>query len=278
MTITSLQTRQTPAFTKRYLEKGIGMSGIYNKITVITGGTSGIGRAAARAFAAEGAVICILGRNAGRAEKVLEEIQDNGGSAEFYHCDITVAEEIHDTIGKIIQQYGRIDILFNSAGISPTGTVETTPFSDFKKVMEADLYSIFLLSQEVIGSMKEQGGGNIINIAGTYGMHPVPNKAGYACAKAGVISLTRSIAIDFARQGIRCNAISPGYVDTPLNDGFPTEKRDRFLERYQPDPEVITAEAIANAAVFLASDESRNITGQNLVVDGGTEACLYYLH
>lgn len=254
------------------------MSGIHNKITVITGGTSGIGRAAARAFAAEGAVICILGRNAARAEKVLEEIQDNGGSAEFYPCDITVAEEIHDTIDKILQQYGRIDILFNSAGISPTGTVETTTFSDFKKVMEADLYSIFLLSQEVIGSMKAQGGGNIINIAGTYGMHPVPNKAGYACAKAGVISLTRSIAIDFARQGIRCNAISPGYVDTPLNDGFPTEKRDRFLERYQPDPEVITAEAIANAAVFLASDESRNITGQNLVVDGGTEACLYYLH
>lgn len=254
------------------------MSGIHNKITVITGGTSGIGRAAARVFAAEGAVICILGRNAARAEKVLEEIQNNGGSAEFYHCDITVAEEIHDTIDKILQQYGRIDILFNSAGISPTGTVETTTFSDFKKVMEADLYSIFLLSQEVIGSMKEQGGGNIINIAGTYGMHPVPNKAGYACAKAGVISLTRSIAIDFARQGIRCNAISPGYVDTPLNDGFPTEKRDRFLERYQPDPEVITAEAIANAAIFLASDESRNITGQNLVVDGGTEACLYYLH
>lgn len=254
------------------------MSGIHNKIAVITGGTSGIGRAAAGAFAAEGAVICILGRNSARADKIVEEIQRSGGKAEFYPCDITVEEEIRDTVDKMIQQHGRIDILLNSAGISPVGTVETTTFSDFKKVMEADLYSIFLLSQAVIGTMKRQGGGCIINIAGTYGMHPVPNKVGYACAKAGVISLTRSIAIDFARQGIRCNAISPGYVDTSLNDGFPTEKRNRFLERYQPDPEVITAEAIANAAVFLASDESRNITGQNLVVDGGTEACLYYLH
>lgn len=270
--------RLTPEYIKRYAEKEIGMSGINNKITVITGGTSGIGRAAAKAFAAEGAVICILGRNAHRAENVLEEIQKNGGRAQFYPCDVTREEEVRDTVNKILQQHGRIDILFNSAGISPTGTVETTDFSDFKKVMEADLYSIFLLSQAVIGAMKEQGEGNIINIAGTYGMHPVPNKVGYACAKAGVISLTRSIAMDFARQGIRCNAISPGYVDTPLNDGFPTEKRDRFLERYQPDPEVITAEAIANAAVFLASEESRNITGQNLVVDGGTEACLYYLH
>lgn len=254
------------------------MDGMKDKVVVITGGTSGIGRATAKAFAEKGATICFLGRDVTKGVVVQQEIQKAGVTSQFFCCDVTNEEEIFRTVYDILRQFGKIDILFNCAGISPTGTIETTSFSDFQKVMETDLYSVFLLSKAVIGSMKEKGTGNIINVAGTYGMRPVPNKVGYACAKAGVISLTRSIAMDFARCGIRCNAISPGYVDTPLNDEFPQDKRDRFLERYQPSPEMITAEAIANAAVFLASDQSKHITGQNLVVDGGTEACLYYLH
>lgn len=254
------------------------MGRLQNQIAVITGGTSGIGRATAKIFAEEGAVACILGRSKEKAEQLVSEIVLAGGKAENFLCDVTDAQQIGRTIQDVFTKYGSIDILFNCAGVSPVGTVATTSFEDFKRVMEVDLYSIFLTCHYAIPYMEQKKRGNIINVTGTYGVRPVPNKAGYACAKAGGNSLTKSIAIDYARQGIRCNAISPGFVDTPLNSGFETERRDAFLEKYQPLEAVIQAEDIAKTAVFLASDDSSNITGQNIVVDGGSEACLYYLH
>lgn len=254
------------------------MKELEGRVAVITGGTSGIGSSTAEYFAKAGAVVCILGRSAEKAEAVTEKIRSSGGSAAYFICDITSEEEINNTFDEIKREYDRIDVLFNSAGYSPVGNVKTTAFSDFKKVIEVDLYSIFLTSKAVIPYMEAQGGGVIINIAGTYGVRPVPDKAGYSCAKAAVISLTKSIAIDFARSGIRCNAISPGFVETPLNDGFDGEKRDNFLEKYQPAAYILQPEDIAGAAVYLASDISRGITGQNIIIDGGSEACLYYLH
>jgi len=254
------------------------MDKLKDKVVIITGGTSGIGSVTAECFASEGAISCILGRNHKKAEKIVEKIRQMGNQAYFFICDITSEEEIQKTVKEIYEQFGKIDVLYNSAGISPAGDVVTTSFQDFKNVMETDLYSIFLTSHIVIPYMEKENGGSIINIAGTYGVRPVPNKVGYACAKAGALSITKSVAIDFARKNIRCNAISPGFVETPLNDGFDGERRDNFLEKYQPANFIIQSEDIANAAVFLASEESRGITGQNIVVDGGSEACLYYLH
>jgi NAD(P)-dependent dehydrogenase (short-subunit alcohol dehydrogenase family) len=124
--------------------------------------------------------------------------------------------------------------------------------------------------------MEKQEGGVILNMVGTFGIKPIPNKAGYSCAKAGALSITRSVAIEFARSNIRCNAICPGFVDTPLNKGFTGKAREEFLDRYQPMTIKIQSSDIAKTALFLASEEARAITGQAIVVDGGTEAGLYY--
>lgn len=254
------------------------MKELEGRVAVITGGTSGIGRSTAEVFAQAGAIVCILGRNREKAEEIIKKMNADEEQAAYFLCDITSEEEVKKTVDDVYERYGRIDILFNSAGISPAGNIKTTLFSEFKRVMEVDLYSIFLTSQAVIPYMEKAGKGTIINISGTYGVRPVPDKAGYSCAKAGVISLTKSIAIDFARAGIRCNAISPGFVETPLNEGFDGERRDNFLEKYQPADFIIQPEDIGWTALYLASDHSRGITGQNLIVDGGSEACLYYLH
>lgn len=175
----------------------------------------------------------------------------------------------------VVDTFGRIDVYFTIAGISPMGTAVTTSVEDFRKVVALDMESVFLGCKYSIPYMEKQGGGVILNLAGTYGIRPTPNKLGYSAAKAGALSITRSVAIDFARSNIRCNAICPGFVNTPLNNGFEGEARQRFLDTYQPAPFEIQARDIAETALFLASDEARAITGQAIVVDGGTEASLY---
>lgn len=247
-----------------------------DKVVVVTGGGSGMGKVACEKFAEEGATVCVLDLNGAAATATVEGILAKGGLAAAYVADISNEEQMEKAFAEIHAAHGRIDVLFNNAGISPEGTVGTTSFADFQKVLAIDLHSVFLGCKCALPYMEKQGGGVILNNAGTFGIKPIPNKAGYACAKAGVVSLTRSVAIDFAKQNIRCNAICPGFVDTPLNKGFTGEARDTFLAKYQPMELRIQAEDIANTALFLASDAARAITGQLVAVDGGTEACLYY--
>lgn len=247
-----------------------------NKVAVITGGGSGLGKLACEMFASQGATVCVVDINEGAATAAAEAINAGGGKAKAFVADISSPEQMSALFENIFLAFGRLDILFNNAGISPVGTVDTTTFADYKKTLAIDLDSVFLGCKFAIPYMRRQGGGVIINTAGTFGIKPIPDKAAYACAKAGVMSLTRSVAIDFAKENIRCNAVCPGFVDTPLNKNFTGEARDKFLETYQPMKLRIQPEDIAHAVLFLASDEARAITGQGLVVDGGTEACLYY--
>lgn len=246
------------------------------KIVAVTGGGSGMGKLSCEMFAKEGAVVCVIDINTQAANATVDGILKNGGNAKAFLADISSEEQMIKLFEDIEKEYKRLDVLYNNAGISPVGTVGTTTFSNFKKTLAIDLDSVFLGCKYAIPIMQKQGGGVIINTAGTFGIKPIPDKAAYACAKAGVMSLTRSVAIDFARDNIRCNAICPGFVDTPLNKDFTGEARDRFLDRYQPMELRIQPEDIANMALFLASDEARGVTGQGVVVDGGTEACLYY--
>ncbi len=246
------------------------------KIAVVTGAGSGLGRSIAVKLASEGAKVAVADISLDNAKETVELIDSQGGEAAPFVSDVTCEEQIQHLFEEVDKKWGGIDILYNNAGISPVGTIETTSFADFQKVISLDMYSIFLGSKYVIPYMKKNGGGSIINTVGTFGFKPIPNKIGYACAKAGAMSLTRSVAIDMAKENIRCNAICPGFVDTPLNKGLVGEEREQFLKTYQPMDMKIQAEDIANTAVYLATEDAKAITGQGIVVDGGTEACLYY--
>ena len=252
------------------------MSKFENKVVAITGGGSGLGKLSCEMFAESGAQVCVVDINAVAAQATVDAINAKGGKAMAFAVDITNEAAMEKLFADIVAAFGKIDVLFNNAGISPVGTVTTTSFADFQKVIAIDMYSIFLGCKYAIPYMEKQGGGVIINTVGTFGIKPIPNKVGYACAKAGAMSLTRSVAIDYARSNIRCNAICPGFVDTPLNKDFVGEARDKFLDTYQPMTYRIQPEDIAKTALFLASDDAQAITGQGIVIDGGTEACLYY--
>ncbi len=246
------------------------------KVVAITGGGSGMGKTTCRMFAENGAIVCPIDVNEKGALATEAEIIAAGGRAKAYAADITDEVRMEEVFADIYNTFGHIDILYNNAGISPTGTAVTTSIEDFRKVLKIDMEAVFIACHIVIPYMEKQGGGVILNTVGTYGLRPTPNKIGYSAAKAAALSLTRSIAVDFARSNIRCNAICPGFVDTPLNNGFEGEARERFLDKYQPSFYKIQPEDIALTAMWLASDESKAITGQPIVVDGGTEACLYF--
>ncbi len=252
------------------------MKRFINKVVAITGGGSGMGKTTCEMFANEGAIIAVIDVNEQGALDTVKAIENNGGKAKAYKADITDETRMADVFEDIYNTFGHIDILYNNAGISPTGTAVTTSIDDFRKVIKIDMEAVFIACHIVIPYMEKQGGGVILNTVGTYGLRPTPNKIGYSAAKAAALSLTRSIAVDFARSNIRCNAICPGFVDTPLNKGFEGEARERFLDKYQPSLYKIQPEDIALTAMWLASDDAKAITGQPIVVDGGTEACLYF--
>ena len=246
-----------------------------SKVVIITGGGSGIGRASALAFAAAGARVVVANRTLSKAEAVADEILWSGSQAMALSVEVERGEDVQRMIAETVACYGRVDVLFNNAGISPSGSVTEISEDEWDECLNIDLKSVFLGAKYAIPEMVKRGGGVILNTAGTFGIRAAKGKAAYSAAKAGVINLTRAIALDYARDGIRCNVICPGYVDTPLTAGVPDDARDEFLGRYQPLPGVIQAEEIAKLAVYLASNAARMITGQTFVLDGGQQAGLY---
>lgn len=248
---------------------------LMDKVALVTGGGSGIGAASCYAFAREGARVAVANRTLAKAEAVARAIESEGGRAIAIGADVSLGADVRNMVDITITELGVPDIVFNNAGISPSGRVTDISESDWDECLNIDLKSVFLTARCVIPLMIEAGGGVMLNVAGTFGIRAAKDKAAYSVAKAGVINLTRSIALDYARDNIRCNVICPGYVDTPLNEGFPTTARDAFLEQYQPLRGLIGAEDVAEMAVYLATDDARMITGQVFVLDGGQQAGLY---
>jgi 3-oxoacyl-[acyl-carrier protein] reductase len=252
------------------------MAGVLQgKIAIITGGGSGIGRASALAFAAAGASVVVANRTLAKAEAVAQAIVAAGGSALALGVQVERSADAQRMIAETVAHFGGIDVLFNNAGISPSGSITDISEEEWDECLNIDLKSIFLASKYAIPHMIGRGGGVILNTAGTFGIRAAKNKAAYSTAKAGAINLSRAIALDYARDNIRCNAICPGYIDTPLTAGVPDDARDSFLGQYQPLPGVIQAEEVAGLAVYLASDAAKMITGQAVVIDAGQQAGLY---
>lgn len=248
---------------------------LQNKIAVVTGGGSGIGAASCLAFAREGARVAIVNRSLPKAEAVAHSIVESGGKAIAIAADVACARDVERMTATALEQLGAPDILFNNAGISPSGAIAEISEDAWDACLNINLKSAFLCAKAIIPRMRAAGGGCILNTAGTFGIRAARNKAAYSTAKAGLINLTRAIALDYARDRIRCNVICPGYVDTPLNQDFPPDERDAFLAQYQPLPGLISAEEVAELALYLASDAARMITGQSFVIDGGQQAGLF---
>jgi 3-oxoacyl-[acyl-carrier protein] reductase len=265
----------TPQTDMLAIAQGIPMMGIRGKVAIVTGGGSGIGRSTALAFAAAGANVVVANRTGVKAEGVAEEIKKTGGSAMSIQVDVSKGRDVQRMVSTSVEQFGGVDILINNAGISPNGTVTEISEEEWDECMAIDLRSVFLGAKYAIPVMQQRGGGVILNTAGTLGIRPCRNKAAYGAAKAGVINLTKAIALDYARDGIRCNVICPGYIDTPLTAHISAQDRDAFLELAQPLRGVIQPEEVASLALYLASDTARMITGQAYVIDGGQQAGMF---
>jgi len=247
---------------------------IAEKVALITGAASGIGRATARLFAREGAAVALADVNTDAGRRVADEIAQSGGRAFFEPVDVTRAADCQRLVERAIREFGRIDILFNNAGIIRRATVLDLSEDDWDRVMAVNVKSIYLLSREVIPHIQKAGGGTIINTASGWGLTGGAKAAVYCASKGAVVLLTKAMAIDHGPQKIRVNCICPGDTDTGMlrEEARQLEEENRqFLAEAAKRPlgRVGTPEEIAQAALYLASDASSFVTGTALVVDGG---------
>lgn len=245
------------------------------KTCIITGASQGQGKAAALLFAKEGAKLVLSGRRAETLEKVREEIILQGGTAVCFAADSSVEEQVRELVRFCADTYGRLDIMYNNGGSCTFGPIHTVSTEDFEYCMKNELYNVFFGCKYAVLQMLEQNpqGGTIINTASVMGQRAFSGSLSHATAKAGVLAITRSVARDYGRQGIRCNALSPGFIVTEgTEENTKNEKLVDFYKKTQVIDQLGMPEDAASAALWLASDEARFVHGATIVVDGGTEA------
>lgn len=248
-----------------------------NRVALITGGTSGIGRTSALLFAQEGASVAITGRDEVRGEETVAEIVRDGGSAIFIQSDVRLDAECRRAVEETVRAFGRLDILFNNAGVYYPHTVVDCTEEEWDLTLDICLKGTYLMSRYALLAMIPQGGGVILNNASGWGLVGGDQAAAYCAAKGGVVLLTRAMAVDHSREGIRVNCICPGDVDTPMlvDDA---QRRGMTWEAYmagaseRPMGRIGRPEEIARAALFLVSDDASFMSGAIVAVDGGGTA------
>lgn len=250
------------------------MLSMAGKVTVVTGAASGIGYVTAELFAEMGAAVALIDVEEERGVHAAKKIRATGGKAAFFQCNVTSNVDCKKTVKAIQREFVRIDVLFNNAGVIRRKDVVQLEEEEWDMVVDVSLKGVYLLSHHVIPVMIANGGGSIINTGSGWGHKGGPAAAAYCAAKGGVVNLTRAMAIDHGREGIRVNCVSPGDIDTPLlrdearqlgvdEREFMKEAADRPLNR------VGTPQDVANVVLFLAGDLSRWVTGTSIIVDGG---------
>lgn len=241
-----------------------------SKVAVVTGGSSGIGRATAELFAAEGAYVIVVDIAGEGSLSTVKHIEDSGGTALFLEGNVTKPEDLRSAVSEAHERFGRIDVLVNSAGVSGRGTATDTGEQEWERVIGINLTGTFLASKYVIPYMISGGAGAIVNIASGFGVVPAPDSVAYSASKGGVVALTKAMALDYLNANIRINCVAPGAVDTPLlrehMHGPSTGLANLFGGR------IATPVEIGRGILFLASEDASYITGAILPIDGGATA------
>lgn len=240
------------------------------KHALITGGSGGIGREIAAAFLQHDARVSILGRDQAHGQEALKELHSRCpyGQCAFYLADVASSEQVQGALEKAQKAFGSIDIGVNNAGIKRDGLLLNMSEEAWDQVLTVNLKSVFTLCKALVRSMIKKRAGSILNISSIAGLMGNPGQCNYSAAKAGVIGLTRTLAREVGKRGVRVNAICPGFVDTPMTQSLKKEMLDDIFGKI-PLGRMGTSEEIAKAALFLASDWASYITGQSLIVDGG---------
>jgi NAD(P)-dependent dehydrogenase (short-subunit alcohol dehydrogenase family) len=255
------------------------MFDLQRKVAVVTGAGSGIGAAIARLFAHRGATIAVVDRDADAAASVADEIARTGGAATAHRCDVSDPPAVDALFATLAATSRGIDILVNNAGIAHVGSIETTKPDDLDRLYRVNVVGVYLCARAAVPLMLQQGAGVILNMASIASLVGIPDRFAYSMTKGAVLAMTRSIAVDYVKRGIRCNCICPARIHTPFVDGFlaanyPGKEAEmlRTLAEYQPIGRMGTPDEVASLALYLCSDEAGFVTGQAYPIDGGVTA------
>jgi NAD(P)-dependent dehydrogenase (short-subunit alcohol dehydrogenase family) len=248
---------------------------LQGKAAVVTGAGSGIGAAIARLFARQGAGVAVVDRDATAAAAIAAAIAADGGSATAHPCDISDER----AVTALFDRVDRVDILVNNAGVAHVGTIEQTTTDDFDRLFSVNVLGVYLCARAAVPLMLRQGGGVILNMASIAALMGLPDRFAYSMTKGAVVTMTRSIAADYVKRGIRCNCICPARVHTPFVDGFiaknyPGREAEmmKTLSEAQPIGRMGRPDEIAQLALYLCSDEAAFVTGQAYPINGGATA------
>jgi NAD(P)-dependent dehydrogenase (short-subunit alcohol dehydrogenase family) len=247
------------------------------KVAVITGGSIGIGAAIGWLFALEGACVALVSRNAAAGEKTCQGIRSGGGDCRFYAADVSRADQVAEVASRILKDFPKVDILVNNAGIWRPGRVVDLDEATWDSVLNTNLKGMFLVSRHFLPGMMERKSGVVINVSSVAGLVGAPDASAYAASKGGIVNLSRSMALDFAPFNVRVNCLCPGMTDTAQGDNVvahnkPGVDSTEAKRNWQPLRRVGTADDVAKAALYIASDDAAFMTGTIFVLDGGLTA------
>jgi NAD(P)-dependent dehydrogenase (short-subunit alcohol dehydrogenase family) len=245
-----------------------------NKVVLITGGTSGIGKATALAFAEAGAKLVITGRREKEGAEVASEINKTGGTAAFVRADVAKDADVQKAVDFVLSTHGRLDVAFNNAGIEIAGPLDQVTEEQYRRTFDINVWGVLNSMKYEIAAMLKTGGGAIVNTSSVAGHIGLPQSSIYTATKHAVEGLTKAVAVEFAKQGIRVNSVAPGAIDTEMVDRFVGKEGDQrnWLRSLHPVGRFGASEEIAAAVLYLASDAAKFTTGTSLLVDGGMTA------
>lgn len=239
----------------------------YNRVAVVTGSTQGIGLAIAKRLAKEGVIVVVTSRNIDKVNEAVDEIKSEGGEAFGLKCNVTNREEVKALAEKVMDKYGRIDILVNNAGITKDSSFKKMTDEQWDEVLDSDLKSVFIVTQELSKYMELNKYGRIINLSSVVGLSGNFGQANYSAAKAGIIGFTKTLSMELGKKGITVNAIAPGFIETAMTHEIPENIRTEIIASI-PVGRTGEPEDIAAATAFLASEEAGFISGVTLSVNG----------